>query len=353
MIKILVRYIAKTVMFFTCLSAVVVMGLQCLMLTIAELKNVGQGDFGFLQVLGYVLCQVPNELYQFFPMVVLLGSIVGLSVLSSHRELAVMRTAGFSVKQMTYSVLGITLCLTLLVMSIGELFGPSLSYTAEIRKDNQQNAGQAMVTPAGVWFHVDRNFIHVEHVVSRELLQGVTRYQYDDKHRLRIAYYAETLSKKNNQWELHDVAKTIFYPERTQHELVAVLPWDIKINTNLFSVGHVEASQMSLDKLYRYSRYLKQNGLQASEYLYAFWQRIFQPLASLVMIFLAIPFVLGGVRTTLGWRLIAGVLTGFSFFILNGLLGELCIVYQVPAVLAAIFPTLIFATAGLLLMRKS
>lgn len=110
---------------------------------------------------------------------------------------------------------------------------------------------------------------------------------------------------------------------------------------------------MSLPRLVKFANYLEQNGLRASEYRYEFWQRVFQPLASLMMIFLAIPFVLGTLRaTTLGLRMVIGMLVGFAFFISNALLGEICIVYQVPAILAAFLPLIVFAIIGVILSNR-
>jgi lipopolysaccharide export system permease protein len=119
------------------------------------------------------------------------------------------------------------------------------------------------------------------------------------------------------------------------------------------NVGLVDPDDMSLPKLVRFSRYLQQNGLQAREYTFNFWKRLFQPLASIVMIFLAIPFVLGAMRTSsLGLRMVVGVLVGFGFFIMNAMLGQLCVVYQMPTLLAALIPPIIFGVFSIGLSRK-
>jgi lipopolysaccharide export system permease protein len=55
---------------------------------------------------------------------------------------------------------------------------------------------------------------------------------------------------------------------------------------------------------------------------------------------------------TLGRRLLIGIITGFGFFILNALLGQLCIVYQVPAIIAALLPLGIFGSLGMYLSRQ-
>lgn len=353
MFKILERYIAKMITAATGLAILIVVGVLTLILLLGQLKNLGEGDYGLLSVILYVLLRLPSELYQFSPLLVLLGSIVGLSVLSSHRELAVMRTAGFSIKQIIKSVLFVAFLIIITISLIGESIGPSLSYRAEVAKENARNAGQAVVTAAGLWFHIDNNFIHVEHVVSRQLLEGVTRYQFDDKRRLTAAYYANSMVYQDRQWQMFDVVKTTFYDERTKSIALKNIEWDLPFNSNLLSMGLVEPSEMSLPKLVKLTRYLEQNGQQAREYKFNFWKRVFQPLASLVMVFLAIPFVLGALSTaTMGWRILAGILVGFTFFILNAMLGEISVVFQLSPMLAALLPPLIFVIIGIILAKR-
>lgn len=353
MIKILGRYIAKTIMQATGLATLIITGVLLLISLLGELKDMGEGDYGISQVFLYVFLLLPNALYHFSPMLILVGTITGLSTLSTHRELTVMRASGVSIRRIIYSVFIAAFFMILAISLIGEGVAPHLSYTAEVRKENAQNGGQAVVTASGVWFHVDNNFIHIQHVVGRELLEGVTRYEFDDKHHLLAAYYAKRLSFENDQWQMYDGVKTTFYNERTKSQSFPQAKWDLKSNTNLLNVGLVAPSEMSLHKLSKFSHYLEQNGLQASEYRFEFWERIFQPLASLVMILLAIPFVLGApTAPMMGWRIVAGILMSFAFFISNAFLGELCIVYQFPAVLAAFLPPLIFAVFGVFLSKR-
>jgi lipopolysaccharide export system permease protein len=335
------------------MTALIATGVLFLMTLLSELKNIGEGDYGFSEAIIYVLMRMPAEVYQFAPMLILLGCIAGLSILSTYRELAVMRSSGFSIRQIISSVLGAAFFLTIVIGFVGEGLAPKLSHTAEISKENEKNAGQAVVTGTGVWLHVDNNFIHVEQVVGQQLLEGVTRYQFDDKHHLEVAYYAKSLTYQNNQWFMNDGVKTTFYKDRTRSQSFQQGKWDLKFNSNLLNIGLVDPAQMSLPKLAKFANYLEQNGLRASEYRYEFWQRVLQPLAALIMVFLAIPFVLGTLNvSTLGFRMLIGIMMGFAFFISNAFLGQICIVYQIPALLAAFLPLALFALLGIFLSRR-
>jgi len=91
---ILQRYIIKTVLTATALVVLVMVGLIFLVDVLDELRDVGTGDYGFPQALLHVVLLMPHNLYQFFPMMVLLGGVIGLGILASHQELVVMRAAG-------------------------------------------------------------------------------------------------------------------------------------------------------------------------------------------------------------------------------------------------------------------
>jgi len=353
MIKILERYIAKTILQAIAVAGFIIVSILFILSLMAEAKSVGVGDYGFLQSVIYVLLRLPSELYHFLPLLTLIGCIVGLSILSSHRELAVMRTAGFSVNRIIFSVLSASLLLILVISVMGEWIGPSLSYKAIMRKENAQHGSEAVTTTAGTWLHIDNNFIHVKSIVDKYYVNGVTRYQFDRNHKLQAVYYANTLVMQNREWLLKDVVKTTFYPDRTKSETYATLPFDLRFNTNLLNAGVLQPSELSLPKLAKFSRYLEQNGLQSSGYRFNFWQRLFQPFASLVMILLAIPFVLSAFNTaSMGWRIVMGILTGFAFFMLNELLGQLSIVYQISPFIAALLPPLVFAVLGVGLLRR-
>jgi lipopolysaccharide export system permease protein len=347
------RYIIKTIFYATCLVISIIVGVLFLLKVISEMKNVGQGDYNSMHVLLYVTLRLPGLVYQFSPLIILLGCIIGLSMLTSYRELSVMRSSGFSVTRIIFSVLSAGLILITLMSGAGELFSPDLSYKAEINKENARNAGAAVVTNGGVWFHVNNNFIYVRQMIGRQLLKNVTRYEFDDNHELKTAYFAKQLNYVDGNWSMHEVVKTTFTNGETTSEALTDVPWDIPFNLNLLNLGLIEANEMSLTKLSQYANYLRENGLQASNYQYNFWQRIMQPLASLIMILLAIPFVLSTFsQATMGWRIVLGILMGFMFFIMNSFLGQLSVVFQIPPALAATLPVMVFAIIGIILNKR-
>ena len=234
---------------------------------------------------------------------------------------------------------------------MGESLVPQLNTLAELHKENNQNAGETLRTTDSVWLHVKHNFIRIEHIINHQWLEGVTRYQFDDKHRLMAVYHAQLLIFKNDHWVIYHVSQRRFYKDQVKSTFFQTLPWQLTWNVNLLHQEEKDLSKLSLMKLSHLINYLKQNGLRVSEYQYEFWQRLFQPLVSLAMIFIAIPFVMNAISTvSLGMRMVIGAMVGLSFFMLNTLLGQICVVYQVPAVIAAGLPLLIVVLVRVILI---
>lgn len=354
MISIIHRYIAKTVLVATLLVIAVVTGLIFFISLLGELKDIGVGDYNFIQAIVHTLLRLPYSLYQFFPMLVLVGGTMGLGVLASNRELIVMRASGISIKKLIGAVIIAALLMILGATFIGEYIAPQANFVADTRKDSQQNFGQAVATASGVWVHEGNNFLHINKIIGLKHLEGVSRYEFNNHHELLASYYAKYLDYAEGKWQLQDVVKTTFGKDRTISQQTKNGTWDLTLNPNLLNVGLIAPEDMSLPTLAKYSKHLTENKLQATVFQFEFWKRIFQPLTTLVMILLAIPFVFGAPRSVaMGRRIVVGVMFGFIFYIVNAMLGQFSVVFQVSPLLAALIPLLLFAALGYGLLLRT
>lgn len=353
-ISIFNRYIIKQVLSSTLLVMGVMLALIFFTTLLGEFQDLGRGDYTFVQAVIYVILRLPHNLYLFSPMLILLGGIIGLGMLTMHQELMVIRCSGFSLRRIMLAIFYSAFLLISLMLLIGEGLAPSLDHKAAQRKQNAENNGQAVATASGIWLHEKNNFFHVNRVMAHHHLEGVTRYQFNANHQLIAAYYAKVMDLKDNKWLLQDVVKTTFVPQAgTQRSYFPQEIWDFTLNPNLLNVGLVAPEEMSLAHLRSFSRHLVENGLQASQFQLAFWQRILQPFAIMVMIFLALPFVLTAPRSTLlGLRLLLGVVVGFLFYLCNAFLGQISIIFQFPPFLAAVLPILLFSSLCYGILRK-
>ena len=112
---------------------------------------------------------------------------------------------------------------------------------------------------------------------------------------------------------------------------------------------------LSIWSLTKYIDYLRANSLDSRRYEHALWAKIMYPVATGVMVFLAIPVVMINLTRTSGpgARVLLGTGIGLAFHILNQATGNLAVVANMPPVLSASGPTLIVLTIAMLLLRRS
>jgi hypothetical protein len=185
--KILHRYIAKTVLSAILMVTLVVIALSFVIDLLGEFRDIGIKDYGFAEAIVHSLLLLPYNLYQFFPMVVLLGGVFGLGMLASHQELTVMRASGLSFTKIIRAVISGALIFILFISVLGEGVAPKATFHANKRKSSAESGGQAVATASGVWIHEGNNFYHIKRVIGMRHLEGVTRYQFDAEHHLLAA----------------------------------------------------------------------------------------------------------------------------------------------------------------------
>ena len=351
--RLLDRYIAKTVLAAIALVTLMLAGLQIFILFVSQLEAIGKGSYGIWQAALFVLLQMPYQVYLFFPMASLLGCLIGLGIMANHRELVVMRAAGMSIWQVTLAVLKAAVIVIIIVTFTGETLVPKLAHFSNDQKMQALNGGQALRTASGVWLRYQNDFITIGTISPNNILFEVYQFRFDEGHHLRLARKIERIEYNNKRWQAYGVAETTMHDGQTQAQNIAEMVWDVSIKPSILSVSSSEPDELTLQELRQYLHAQKMSQQTALNYQLAYWQRLIQPLTTVVMMLLAIPFIFGPLRSsTMGSKLLSGATVGFGFHIINRFLGPVSQVFQWPPEVAAIAPTVVFALLGLYLMRR-
>ncbi|MFN3581786.1 MAG: LptF/LptG family permease, partial [Pseudomonas sp.] len=122
----------------------------------------------------------------------------------------------------------------------------------------------------------------------------------------------------------------------------------------LLRVVMLDPDVLPLRSIWQYQGYLADQELNNSQYWLAFWKKLLQPLTTLALVFVAISFVFGPLRSvTLGQRVFTGVLVGFSFRIIQDLLGPSSLVFGFSPLIAVLVPVGVLLLLGTVLMRRA
>ncbi|NCT57086.1 MAG: LPS export ABC transporter permease LptG [Legionella sp.] len=351
--KLLDRYIAKTVLASIALVTLMLTGLQMFILFVNELGDLGRGSYHLSQALRVVLLEVSEQVYLFFPVACLLGALVGLGNLATHRELLVMQASGVSIKRVTWGVLKASVWVIVFVTLLGEVLVPQLLATSHDIKSQALTSGQAVRTRHGVWLRHENNFILIGDVLEDNNLRDIVQFQFDATHHLRFTRKIDRLVKHDGAWEAQGVQETKFGSHETYAKHYETMPWDIPLDLAVLKLRGETPEEMSFSTLHHYVA--SQPASPALfPYKLAYWQRLVQPFSTVVMMILAIPFVFGPLRSsTMGAKLLTGATVGFSFHLVNRFFGPFSQVFLWPPEVAAILPTLVFALLGLYWMGRT
>lgn len=356
--RILNRYIGLTVITASIFVLLVLFGLESFVKLVEEFKDIGRHGYGLKEALSYTALQLLGELYRLFPMAGLLGCMIGLGGLANHHELIVMRASGASLLKVTWAVVRAALLMLLVVVVIGEGVAPQAEKLANHIKTTALTNGQVLRTDDGIWLRSGQSFVHIQHVLPDGRLQGITRYLFDENRYLVSTGFAASalfikpsITGEHGHWLFHDVKQTHFVDS---HEVGAMhfteQDWQVTFEPRLLELMRITPNQQTLLNLHANINDRLQNGLMVRQYQFAFWQRLFQPLATLVMICLGIPFIFGPLRSvSAGLRVVVGIIIGFCFYTLNNFFGPFSVVWQLPPLLAAVLPTGLFALVGCLI----
>lgn len=341
--KILDRYIRRTVISTTLLVSLAFAAIQAFLALVQEFQYIGTNHYTLSKAFIFVPMQLPAQFYQLFPMVAFLGTMIGLGRLSSSSQLIVMRTSGVSIARIVWSVMKAAIIMIVVMTILGEGMGPVWQQKAE-------NIHQTALYPSSshgilksIWLHHGSSFTHIGELKNDNTMSNVTRYQFGSDGQLQRATYAQSGQMVNGQWTLFNMKSTLFKGENTQSKTQYTDVLHIPFQPVLQVQMNMASAQQTLVDLYRTIHYRQSIGLGVNQFIFSFWQRLLQPFTSLVMIALAVPFVFGSFRSTsIAARIMIGVLFGFVFYILNQLLGPITLVYQFSPLWAAIIPTCFF-----------
>jgi lipopolysaccharide export system permease protein len=351
---ILDRYIGRAVLNGVLGAAMVMMTLDMLVTFAGETGAIGRANYTIWYAIAYVLLSMPQELYQYFPMIALLGTMFGLGMLASHSELIAMRAAGLSIMRITYAVLKTGVILAAFVIFVGEVIAPPAIQYAKLKRVSAMNEKISLNTDYGLWARDGNTYIHVRRVESNGHLIGINLYIFDDQQILQQTVSAAGADYKKDHWELQRVTLETIAPGGLKRSYSETMQWQSLLNPEVVNVVSVTPENLSVWRLRGYIDYLNENQLDASRYKLTFWTKVASPLTIAVMIVLAVPFVFGSLRDTgMGKRVVIGFMLGLGFYLFNTLSGQIGLVYHLPPFLAALLPTLLVMAASVFMLYRT
>jgi LPS export ABC transporter permease LptF/LPS export ABC transporter permease LptG len=314
-----------------------------------------------LYVVGeYLLSVTPYFLYNTMPLSMLLAVLVTFGVFEKSNEITAMKASGISIYRVVLPVL-----LTAAVVAVGLFFFDQL-YLPQLNKKQDALRNQIKGKPAQTYLRPDRKWIFGQHSSiyyyeffdpDQNRFGSISIFEFDPQtfeltRRVYAsrAHWSEELQRWifENGWvrDFHGMAIADYRPfEVSTFSELSEAPIYFKKEIK-------QSSEMSTDELRRYINDLAQSGFDVVRLRVQLHKKFAFPIMTFVMAVLAVPFALRGGRR--------GALTGVAnaigiaviFWVGMGFFEAMGNASQLPAVLAAWSPDLLFGLAGGYMLLK-
>src|SRR6202050_521090 len=313
-----------------------------------------------LVVGAYLLNVSPYFVYNITPLSMLLAVLITLGVMQRSNEITAIKTAGMSIYRIVTPLL-----VASAILAAGLFFADQF-YLPHANKRQDALRNQIKGKPAQTYLNPDRKWIFGQHSdiyyyelfdSDRDQFGRLAVFQFDPatfQLTKRIyadrAHWEDTLHRWvcTQGWE-RDLRGPAIDNFRTFE--VATFPF-VSEPPTYFKKEVKQSSEMNYEELRRYIRDLQQSGFDVVRLRVQLQKKLAFPIITLVMAVLAIPFALSAGRR----GAIAGVAVAVGiavvYWTVAGLFEAMGNISQLPPVLAAWSPDLIFALVGGYLVLK-
>ena len=349
--KILDTYIARHVAGGALLALAVLLSLTAVVTFVDELDSVGRGRYGIGGAIEFVLLTLPRHAFVLFPLAAVIGALIGLGTLAVSSELAAVRAAGVSIGRIVGSALKGALLLVVIAILVGEVVAPWCERLAQTRRTVA--LGESPGREDGFWIRDERRFVNVIRIRPDDRVEDMFIYEIDGQGALRTVTHAKHAEYRDAAWVLESVRRSEVSIDGVVTTSLPGTEWETRLGPELVKLASVRLESLSGIDLARYIDYLRDNRLETATYELALWTKVVYPLATGVMIVLAVPLVLGRLGGVgVGQRILAGCLIAVTFHVVNKVSGQTGIVYGLSPLSSAFAPTLAFLAAGVWLLRR-
>ncbi|MCB1692301.1 MAG: LPS export ABC transporter permease LptG [Pseudomonadales bacterium] len=352
------RYVMRTVGMTILLVMLAIVGILSIFNFIDEIEDM-KYHYGIVEVIRYTVYSMPRTFYDAIPYGALIGCLAGLGLLAGNSELIVMRASGVSTWSISWSALKPVLVLVVVGMLMGEYLLPDLERVARNDRSKAMSSENQITPFLGFWYRENNVYMHFEEVQGG-LLGGVNHYYFDAQRHLRRTLYAERavyhdVRDEEKYWLMEKVLITDIFDDHTESRHLPSLRWDTRLAPDTLRTEIlVQPDKMSMQELSAKIDTLDAQGMQSGKFELGFWRKALQPAATIGLVFVAISFIFGPLReSTMGMRVVAGLVVGILFKFVQGLLSPASLVFGFSPLIAVIIPIVLCLAFGAVLLRRA
>ena len=338
------KNISKRVFVSICIVAIALSLLDFLFTFISETSDLST-TYRLKDAFLFSLFSMPASLYQYLSYICLLGVLTGLGSLKEEGEIIASKVLGKSNWSMVIASLRPVLLIILSGFIFQEISLPSISQTNEENKLIKQNR---LSSDEGYSIASESSLAFFQSSPNRELIRDITIYEIDQNTKIVKVINSKTAIKQVDKWIL--VGSEIKNLQTQSKSFKERMIWrdgpDESDMRRILSPKYFSLKELGHAIKEEVSEYRK-NNLKLE-----YWRKIFHPIMTIFLVFLATSFIFGSVRDpNLGQRLLIGILFAFSLNMAQNLFESMAVVSFIKPLMAVLLPLIIILLLTILVWQ--
>ena len=359
--KILDRYIIKTMAFYTLAVMLIWAGVYSFFSFLNEVNEIGQANYTISEAMIYISLKLPDVVSGHSSVVILLGTLLALGHLAGTSQLIVIRSSGISIMNITKIVLKTALVFIVISTLIGEFLAPVTNQAAKNSRAQAFGHNILAKNQQGFWVKENQSIVHVGKNFDGHLFSDVMLINL--KNNKTLASVGQTdnalfdgenlMLEKIDLYQIDQSEGQKFnnfnVDQLTQYKV------PVAFDQEFVSSLRKKPRELSTWNLYNQINFLTQNGLSSDPFEVELYKRLVKPFTLIAMIIFSMLFIFGSLRdASLGKKIFLGVALSLFFELFSRIGGVLSLRFDYNHFLVASTPTLIVLVfVYILLKRKS
>jgi lipopolysaccharide export system permease protein len=354
-VKLLDRYVVRTVLGSVALVMTVLLVLGALFLFIGQQDDIGVGSYDTTDAAWFVLLNLPQQAWELLPIAALIGALVGLGSLARGSEIIVMRASGISAWRLAASALLAGVLLIAAEIALGEYLAAPLQQAARQLKAFDKFTDVTFGSAGGAWVRDGNLILNVARQSGERQFGGMLVFELSPEHRLRaMGRAARATADDEQKWVLSNYAESRFTRDRVLTRASGERVLASNVTAEFLGLAVSDPRLLETRTLWTLISYYRANQLDARPYEFALWSRVARTLAIAFAVLLAVPFVLGPLRAAgAGARTLLGLGIGIVFFLVQRLIESGTVVFQLDPVVLAWLPTVLLGIVAVTLLARA
>ncbi|HIB97630.1 MAG TPA: LPS export ABC transporter permease LptG [Candidatus Thioglobus sp.] len=356
--KILDRYIVKTMAFYTLGVMLMWLGVYAFFNFLNEVSSIGQANYTAIEAMKYVAMDLPSVVYAHSSVIILLGSLLALGHLASTSQIIVVRGSGISIMQITGVVVKAAVAFIAVLILVGELVAPLATQYAENSRAKALGHNIQAKNQQGFWIKDNNAIIHVNKNFDGQLFGDVTLIKLKNSNTLESVTHAdnavfdgESLKlEKTNDYQISRNQEKFYNIDRDQFEQYQT---QVSFDEEFIASLRKEPYELSTWYLFKQIRFLSENSLASDAFEVELYKRIVKPFTLVAMIVFSMLFIFGSLRdASLGKKVFLGLMLSLFFELFSRIGGVLSLRLDYNHFLIASIPTLVVLVFALILLKR-